>query len=779
MTAMNEAFSKTNILEAALALAAGTTLGHPVDVFPVPPGTKMGYKRAEHHGGRKWGKTKDANEIRDDWRRHPEANVGIPTGKANGIFVVETDTRAGGHTHDGEEALAALIAQHGPLPTTLMARSPSGSIHYYFSWPTDGGPDIKNSAGQIGPGIDVRGEGGMVVAPPSKRDGACYEWINPGTPIAPAPAWLIEKARAASKKATASSSARRDTGAAHCDLERLADALKELPNPLPEADDLRSEMGLQGGWEDWNKVGMAIYAADRRDVGLRMFKDYSAKNAELYDEANTEDKWLKFDSSPPTDIGPGWLFKLVWKINPTWDRVSLDRNFYAHLPSGRFIFTTLLDNWPASSVDDALPPVQITYVDATGATKVKKIKPHVWLSQNRPVHQTTWQPGMAPIIENKLFTNEGVWVEQRGTRSFNYYRPPTLITGDAKLAGPWLDLVDIVVGDTRPHVLAYFAHRVQKPHEKINHCLVFGGAPGIGKDSMIEPLRLAVGPHNFSEVDPSRMLDKYNKWLRAVVLRISEARDLGDVNRYQFYEKLKLYTVAPPPVLVIEEKYIPAYPIANVVGIVITTNHKDGLYLPEDDRRCHVSWSDAKVEDEDYFARYWSWLNTGGDGHVAAFLRDYDISRFNPTAPPPKTEAFWEMVETGVPTEAHEIANVIEVGMKSPDALNVVQFKNAIPLESDLRVWAQKNDKLLPRRIAEAGYVLVRNPNDGRGRWKIGDSRTPVYVKSSLTRGEQVKAAKKFIHKAAKMAKNQKEGIAPETGLDDATIDAELRALDT
>jgi Bifunctional DNA primase/polymerase, N-terminal/Primase C terminal 2 (PriCT-2)/Family of unknown function (DUF5906) len=645
MTALEQAFEKNVKLQAALKLTENYS------VFPVPVGTKKSHKSAAHSGGRKWGATRDETEIRADWQRWPDANLGIPTGTLNGIFIVETDTRAGGHAHDGEESLAKLIAEHGPLPTTLMARSPSGSVHYYWLWPDDGGPDIKNCAGLIGPGIDVRGEGGMVVAPPSTRIGASYEWINWGAPVVPTAPRLLEKARAAARRAAASSSARRDDGETHCDLDRLEAALKELPNPPPEDEELEREMGLGRGWESWNKILMAIYAATGgTSVGLKLAKEWSAKCASLYpdNEANTEERWRKFGINPPTDIGAGWLFKLVWKVNPGWDRMSLD-DFYFQLPSGKCIYVPLMDFWPASSVDDALPPVQITYVDGTGATKVKKIKPHVSLSQNRPLQQTTWQPGMPQIIENKLFTDEGVWVNRRGTRGFNFYKRPSLIPGDARLAGPWLDVVDLVVGDNRPHVVAWLAHRYEKPHEKINLALVIGGAPGIGKDSMIEPVKRAIDHHNFAEVDPPNMLRPYTKWLQAVVLRISEARDLGDVNRYTFYNTLKRYTASPPDVLIIEEKYEPAYPIANVVGLIITTNHKDGLYLKDDDRRCHVSWSDAKVEDigVDFLDRYWRWLNAGGDAHVAAYLRDFDLSNFNPKAPPPKTEAFWEMVETG------------------------------------------------------------------------------------------------------------------------------------
>ena len=75
-------------------------------------------------------------------------------------------------------------------------------------------------------------------------------------------------------------------------------------------------------------------------------------------------------------------------------------------------------------------------------------------------------------------------------------------------------------------------------------------------------------------------------FLRSVILRVSEARDLGDIDRFQFYDHMKAYTAAPPDVLRVDEKNLREYSVPNVVGVVITTNHKtDGIYLPADDRR--------------------------------------------------------------------------------------------------------------------------------------------------------------------------------------------------
>jgi putative DNA primase/helicase len=97
-------------------------------VFPAPPGEKKSYYKAtEANGNRKWGQMTAAAEIRLYWKQRPNANVCIVTGTVSGIFVVETDTAAG-HDVDGGASLAALEVEHGPLPATRQAISPSRFI---------------------------------------------------------------------------------------------------------------------------------------------------------------------------------------------------------------------------------------------------------------------------------------------------------------------------------------------------------------------------------------------------------------------------------------------------------------------------------------------------------------------------------------------------------------------------------------------------------------------------------------------------------------------------
>jgi hypothetical protein len=178
------------------------------------------------------------------------------------------------------------------------------------------------------------------------------------------------------------------------------------------------------------------------------------------------------------------------------------------------------------------------------------------------------------------------------------------VHGDKNSAGRWLDHVHRVFPDDAHHIIKWLAHRVQFPQEKINHALVLGGAQGIGKNTVLQPVKHSVGPWNFVEVSPTQLLGRFNGFVKSVVLRVSEARDLGEVDRFKFYEHMKVYTAAPPDVLRVDEKNLREHSVLNCTGVVITTNYKlDGIYLPADDRRHFVAWSN--LTKEDFTADYW------------------------------------------------------------------------------------------------------------------------------------------------------------------------------
>src|ERR1700693_6285222 len=238
---------------------------------------------------------------------------------------------------------------------------------------------------------------------------------------------------------------------------------------------------------------------------------------------------------------------------------------------------------------------------------------------------------------------------------------------------------------------------------------------------------------NLSEVSPQQILGRFNGFLKSVILRISEARDLGDFDRFSFYDHMKAYTAAPPDVWRVDEKHLREHSIVNCCGVIITTNHKtDGIHLPADDRRHFVAWSDRTKEHEKFQGNYWNdlwgYYAAGGPQHVAAYLLQRDISRFNPKAPPPKTPAFWAIVDANRPPEDAELADLLET-LGSPKAVTLSRILTMAEGETATWLNDRKNRRVIPHRLESCGYVPVRNPDADDGRWKILGRRQTAYGK--------------------------------------------------
>jgi hypothetical protein len=424
-------------------------------------------------------------------------------------------------------------------------------------------------------------------------------------------------------------------------------------------------------------------------------------------------------------------------------------DFYAYMPMHSYIYAPSRDMWPASSVNARIPP--ITNGD-------KKISATLWLDQNKPVEQMTWAPGAPISIRDRLIA-EGGWIERPGCTVFNLFRPSVIVPrgGDVER---WLSLVRRVFPDQDERIVLWLAHRVQRPWEKINHALVLGGKPGIGKDTILEPIKQAIGPWNFADVTPKQVLGRFNGHLKSVIMRVSEARDLGEFDRFAFYDHMKAIIAAPPDVLRIDEKNLREYYVPNLCGVVITTNHKtDGIFLSAGDRRHLVAWSNLTQEDfdSDFWRKQYRWYASGGNEAIAEYLTSRDLSGFDPKAPPPKTAAFWEIVNANRAPEDAELADVLDaLGKPHPDDHNKVIRPDVVTLDEvaskasalqpAFAEWLRdrKNARRIPHRFEDCHYVVVRNPHDSEGRWKIAGRRHTIYGKDSLTENERVAAAFAF-----------------------------------
>ena len=170
----------------AIATAALNYRAAGWSVVPLRPRDKrplIEWERFQHE------RASSAN-VTEWYRRWPDANVGVVTGEISNLVVLDIDPN-----HGGDASIGRLERQLAPLPVTVQATTGGGGRHLYFTHP---GGLVRNRTG-LAQGIDVRGDGGYIVGPPSVHpSGKHYAWVPGRSPaeITPAalPRWIVVRA---------------------------------------------------------------------------------------------------------------------------------------------------------------------------------------------------------------------------------------------------------------------------------------------------------------------------------------------------------------------------------------------------------------------------------------------------------------------------------------------------------------------------------------------------------------------------------------------------------
>lgn len=272
-----------NFIETALSLAAKGKR-----IFPCWPGAK---EPLTNHGFKD--AATDPELIQRWWRENPEANVAIATGADSGVIVVDVDMDIE-KAKDGETALAALQAKHGKLPPTLTVRTPRGGRHLYFQHP-GGDVRVQCSTDKLGIGLDVRGDGGYVIAPPSRTEKGKYFWECKEA-VADLPTWLLNLIRSTPSRTLAAPPTARPNEACGVNVtdeeQRIRDALQYISANVSHDDWVRILMALHS----WNPV-----------QGKELARTWSATCAEKFRDRDFEAAWRSF--KPGGGITLGTLFE--------------------------------------------------------------------------------------------------------------------------------------------------------------------------------------------------------------------------------------------------------------------------------------------------------------------------------------------------------------------------------------------------------------------------------------------------------------------------------------
>lgn len=204
--------------------------------------------------------TTDAEIIREWWTKWPDAMIGFPCGPASGVWGLDPDVAKKPGDRDGLAYWQELVAKHGGLPPTHSHRTPSGGLHRLFRWRED--KPVSNKEGKLKhTGINVRGNGGYMIVPPSRRaDGKAYEMEEPQNFLrfADAPEWLYDLILPPEEQRPAPT----------LDAQSISQRARAAVSPLEGAFDKYVQTALEG---EWSKVASAPSGGRNNELNASAF----------------------------------------------------------------------------------------------------------------------------------------------------------------------------------------------------------------------------------------------------------------------------------------------------------------------------------------------------------------------------------------------------------------------------------------------------------------------------------------------------------------------------
>lgn len=480
-------------------------------------------------------------------------------------------------------------------------------------------------------------------------------------------------------------------------------------------------------YDDWFKVAVAVKAATGGTAeGFALFADWSASSGKDTPET-TEIKYGSIRA--PYSVGWDFLSRFA---SSRGDFSSAEHEFEAVEDAGggasasipvargaadscdnmfaRYAWVEGAQRAVAFDTGDLLnqeqfefrvPPLIIETPPKTEGGKPTRTKTSSWsVFKDNPKHRKsyknlTFRPGGGLEVEENLPDLEGLCL--------NIWREPRRLfadtASDADVA-PWLELAGKVIPSAaeRNHVFDFMAWTVQHPGEKIHHALVLGSRmEGVGKDTLIEPLRAAVGRKYVREIGPQQLAGTFNAWVVGAKLAI--VQEMHNFERRETMNRLKPFVAAPPLALPVNMKHRQEFFVPNLLSMVFFTNEDDALALSTGDRRYFVTWNDADPQPKAFYDGVWDWLRAGGIEAVGRWLMDRDVKGFNAKGRAPETDAKEAMRKETRPPLQEWIEDGISGG-SYPFDRDLVIAEDVLKLTPEYARY--KGQLPSPQRIAKA-----------------------------------------------------------------------------
>ena len=279
----------------------------------------------------------------------------------------------------------------------------------------------------------------------------------------------------------------------------------------------------------------------------------------------------------------------------------------------------------------------------------RSIEASICFDENRQAN------GAQALVGVTYAAGESVIVTRDGDLFGNRWRDarPVIDTSVAQDITMWMDHCQELVPEQEEleHIFDVMAFKVQNPKIKVNHAILHAGDEGCGKDTFWAPFIWSIcGEHskNRGIMDNNSVNSQWGYQLESEILIINELKEPDAATRRQLANQLKPIIAAPPEMLPINRKGLHPYMMANRLFVLAFSNDPVPISLASQDRRWFCVWSTAPKMKPAQAKKMWEWYRSGGFHAIGRFLRDRDVSQFNPSAPPMWTEFKANLVEHGM-----------------------------------------------------------------------------------------------------------------------------------
>lgn len=266
-------------------------------------------------------------------------------------------------------------------------------------------------------------------------------------------------------------------------------------------------------------------------------------------------------------------------------------------------------------------------------------KPTAWLLENNSIQSYVECRSIPALHANEPPpTQPGI---------LNMWRQGPILSRSEVKPELWLFLMNHLFGNEAKNVIDWLAWNLQNPGIKGNwQMLWFSIREGVGKDTVLSPVRFAMGGHNCTDVSPQQLESQFNEYLlNGTCLVVLQELDIGDKQKVANDLKVLCADTSAPTISVnVKNKTI--IEAANTFGLISLTNNRNPIYINKNDRRHHmIEVNSRRISDSDwpggekgFFTAIRQYYASGGLQVIGDFLYSRDISGFDPHNLPPATE---------------------------------------------------------------------------------------------------------------------------------------------